>query len=264
MLYFYGRYRQADGFSKYFKIAEEDYSSFEFKDDVIELFHCTPDTMSDLERKFQDYVSQRKKIDSGKILSSKIMGHKKATSVLPQKYFIGAKRSGNKRGYKFFLLTKEKFDAQSDNGLLDVILFVGTPIEANQAMSRYSQENRERFAPLAMKQEPEPPPVPGLKSGLVGIYQDNYGGHHALLISVKENDARMLFLTSNDLWNSKCRLITKEERVLLGRPNWGHENYFAPVTRPKEFFQPLGFEFPKHRVRELHREFWYPHIKSGT
>lgn len=94
--------------------------------------------------------------------------------------------------------------------------------------------------------------------GAVGIYQDQFGGHHCILIQNHwDNSAKFIFLTSNPKWNSRSRKTTKDERSLLGRPEYGHDNYFAPVTRPLHSFNALDFCYPEHRVQDLLAEFWH-------
>lgn len=264
MKYFYGTY-VVDERHEFFKVSEDDVNDFCLNNNIEEIYQYKTDCLGDLGVKYNNYVMQRKEIGFYQP-SRKIYGHRKIVPPTEVRtYYFGAKRkSKESEAVKFFVITKEEYDRWDEQR--DLI----KEIRKTECHPSNSQGIMQRFAEEYKKEHPEyrsesiskhSTQSEKLKPGMVGIYQDDNGGHHAIIINtdkrrLNDGDARILFLTSKDTWNPRCRKATKEELSLLGRPNWGYENYFAPVVRPVEYFEPFGFDFPKHRVKELAAEFW--------
>ena len=158
------------------------------------------------------------------------------------KYYIGKYK--NIDGVKFFIFKEDKYLKNKETLYIqDYIVFEGDGTDANKAFKEYVDRQKGNAGSR-------------LIVGDVGYYQDSDGGHHALILGIENDYLQMLFLTSSDRWSNKARLITDEERHLLGRPSIEYDNYFAPVTRINLFFKPLGFSFPEYRVKELIEEFY--------
>jgi hypothetical protein len=70
-------------------------------------------------------------------------------------------------------------------------------------------------------------------------HNDSQGHHAALILSIGQDNACALFLTSKGRWNPHSRPATEDEATLwLGRP-FHKQGYLAPVRRlHREFFMP--------------------------
>lgn len=79
--------------------------------------------------------------------------------------------------------------------------------------------------------------------------------HTGLILEILEDDAWVLFLTSNDTWSKKVRKLSNEELSLFGFPKKEKFTYFAPVVRPAHDATADGRTFPEYRIRALEQEF---------
>jgi hypothetical protein len=97
----------------------------------------------------------------------------------------------------------------------------------------------------------------GTKEGDIVIHADHHGQHTGILLEHGELSSGLLFVTSNPLWHSKSRQLTKDELSLLGYSIKRKPSYFAPVVRSTRYIMTTGREFPSYRVEQLKKEFGY-------
>ena len=111
---------------------------------------------------------------------------------------------------------------------------------------------------------PYVPPATDLQPGDVIVHSDGEGHHLGVYLGQVETKGCVLFCTSSNEWNPKARKVTRDELILLGKPDGAisRGTYFAPVMRPLRDLFRKGYSFPEHRVIDLMKEF-FPSLKCS-
>lgn len=88
--------------------------------------------------------------------------------------------------------------------------------------------------------------------GNVVMHSDGSRNHIGVVIDIQNNNALVVFCTSNNMWNKRARKATKEELnlFLLKR-----KTYLAPVIRPISELHNMKYSFPTFRIEQLIKEF---------
>lgn len=97
--------------------------------------------------------------------------------------------------------------------------------------------------------------ISNLGRGSVAHFSDGERVHTGLILDTFNEEAWVLFLTSNDTWSYQARKLTDEELSFFGFPKKEKQTFFAPVVRPILDATPGDILFPEHRVKELELEF---------